>query len=445
MKKNYLEINIIRFIQLLRYAGLRIGSGEVMDALRALTFVDLREREAVRVALQATLAKRPDELQVFAKAFDLFFAPPQSRQEMQEQYRQKNENRKQQLERATEELTFQGQPLELSEREKIIYANIPEEDRQRILSYIRKTASGLNVESHFRPVLESVIRGSLAYWRRSLRNELDLSLTPPTDDEELNALIDKLEDTNYGRTDSIMAEDMQNIPDKDLPRARLLIRKLARQMVVRIARRYRQSHKRKKLDIRKSIRHNLRYGGSMFNLRYRSRRVQKPKILLLCDVSGSMARYASFVLQFIYGIHDVVADIESFVFAEGIERITGYFQGGKDFTETMLTVINNSQEWGRGTNLAAALKTLQQDYDRLLTRQTYFLIVSDTKTLQLAAAVEELAQVKKTVKDIVWLNTLPAASWDATASVEPFRKMVRMYPCNTLSDLGQVMREKIIA
>ncbi|NLZ93885.1 MAG: VWA domain-containing protein [Firmicutes bacterium] len=443
--KNYLEINIVRFIQLLRHAGLRIGSGEVMDALRALTFIDLRKRDDVRIALQATLVKHPEEQQVFTKAFDIFFASPQSRQELQKQYQQKEENKKQQLEQAAKELTFQGKPLELSAREKMIYANIPEADRQRLLSYIRKTATGINVEGHFQPVLESVIRGSLAYWRRSLRNELDLTLTPPTEDEELNAFLAEIGNTDYGRTDSLLAEDMQNIPDKDLPRARVLIRKLARQMVARIARRYRQSRKQKKLDLRKSIRHNLRYGGSMFTLRYRSRRVQKPKILLLCDVSGSMARYASFVLQFIYGIHDVVADIESFVFAEGIERVTAYFQGNIDFTETMLTVMNNSQEWGRGTNLGAALQALQQDFERLLTNQTYLLVVSDTKTLHVADAVQELTQIKRVVKDIIWLNTLPASSWETTVSVESFRKIVRMYPCNTLSDLEQVMREKIIA
>ena len=75
--KNYLEVNVVRFIHLLRHAGIRIGSGEVIDALNALTLLDLTDREAVRAALKATLVKRPGEQQVFDKAFDIFFAPPE--------------------------------------------------------------------------------------------------------------------------------------------------------------------------------------------------------------------------------------------------------------------------------------------------------------------------------------------------------------------------------
>lgn len=443
--KNYLEINLVRFIHLLRHAGIRIGSGEAIDALRALMLLDLSERETVRAALLATLVKRPGERAVFDKAFNVFFAPPEVKEHRQSEHAHRHEVRREKLEQASQELSFQGTPLELSDKEKTVYASIPERDRHKLLDYIKKTAEGKNVEQDFRPLLESVVKGSLSYWRKSLRNELDLGEAPKTGDQELDAMVEAVGSTGEGGFGSLLEEDMQNIADRDLPRARALIRKLARQMVARITRRYRQSKKRRQLDLRKSIRHNIRFGGTMFRLRYRSRRIQKPKLVLLCDVSGSMARYASFVLQFIYGIHSVVGSIESFVFSEDLERVTAYFQNGGDFNATMLEVINRSSEWGRGTNIPAALRTLREKYGRVLTGDSYVIIVSDTKTMSLDDAVRELTGLKRKVKDVVWLNTLAEQDWEHAKTAEAFRKIVRMYPCNTLSDLEKVMRRKIFA
>jgi hypothetical protein len=438
--KDYLEINVVRFIHLLRHSGIRIGSGEVIDSLNALTLLDLSQREAVRAALKATLVKRPGEQVVFDKAFDVFFAPPEVKEQHSQDHRQKREHHQQQLESVGEQLTFQGMPLEISDKEKTVYSSIPEQDRQKLLEYIQKTAEGKNVEPHFRPLLESVVKGSLSYWRKSLRDELDLNELPQTGDAELDALADAVGATGEAGIGSLLEEDMQNIADKDLPRARALIRKFARQMVTRITRRYRQSKKHKQLDLRKSIRHNIRFGGSMFYLRYRSRRIQKPRLVLLCDVSGSMARYASFVLQFIYGIHSVVGSIESFIFSEDLERVTESFQHGEDFNAIMLDVINRSSEWGRGTNFPVALRTLRQNYASLLGGDSYVIIVSDTKTVALTEAVQELTQLKRKVKDIVWLNTLAEEEWEHAKTVHAFRTLVKMYPCNTLSDLEKVTR-----
>jgi uncharacterized protein with von Willebrand factor type A (vWA) domain len=443
--KNHLEINVVRFIHLLRYAGVRIGSGEVIDALNALTLLDLSDREAVKAGLKATLVKRSSEQHVFDKAFDIFFAPPEDREERHSQHQQKQEHKQQMLDDATNDLNFQGMPMELSDKEKTVYASIPEKDREKLLDYIKKTADGKNVEEHFRPILESVVKGSLSYWRKSLRDELDLSDAPQTGDEELDALVEGVGSTGDGSFGSLLEEDMQNIADKDLPRARALIRKLARQMVARITRRYRQSKKHKQLDLRKSIRHNIRFGGTMFRLRYRSRRIQKPKLVLLCDVSGSMARYASFVMQFVYGIHDVVGSIESFVFSEDLERVTGYFRHGTDFSTTMVEVVNRSSEWGRGTNLGASLNSLRLKHPDVLSGNSYVLIVSDTKTMALNNAVQELTKIKRMVKDVVWLNTLPEQDWENSTSVRTFQGVVRMLPCNKLSDLEKLMRQRIIA
>jgi uncharacterized protein with von Willebrand factor type A (vWA) domain len=445
MVPDLLENSVVRFVHLLRRLGVRIGSGEVIDALAALMLVDLSERETVRIALKATLVKRPGEREVFDKAFDVFFAPPEEREQQQETYGQKKETDRRLLEQAGQELSFRGAPLTLSDSEKRVYANLPEEERQKLQEFIKKTEEGKKVENNFRPILEKVIKGSLAYWRQGSPGRPSPRETPVTGEQEMDALVEAVGAGTVNGSPGILEKDMRSISDKDLLQAKELIRKLARQLSARITRRYRRSKKRRRLDLRRTIRYNMRYGGTLFILRHRSRRRQRPQLLLFCDVSGSMTRYASFVLQFIYGLHSVVGGIESFVFAENLARITSHFRSGEEFSAVMQEMVNRSGEWGRGTNLAEALRVLRQDYAHVLTADAYMIIVSDTKTLALFEAGRELAQLKRKVKDIVWLNTLPLQDWERTQSVGTFRKIVRMYPCNTISDLEKVMRGKIFS
>lgn len=155
---NRLEVNLVRFVHLLRLMGLRIGISEVIDALQALQEVDLAEREAVRTALQAALVKRPAEQAVFAQAFARFFASPEARAALEQEYAEKVAQQQEMLAQAAEDLQFHGAPLALSDEEKFIYASIPPSAQQRMREYIQRTAEGKRVESNFRPVLESMLK-----------------------------------------------------------------------------------------------------------------------------------------------------------------------------------------------------------------------------------------------------------------------------------------------
>ncbi len=223
-----------------------------------------------------------------------------------------------------------------------------------------------------------------------------------------------------------------------------MIRKMARLLVNRISRRYRSSRSRRRFDLRSTIRYSIQYGGKPFLLKYKSRRVKKPQLLLLCDVSASMIRYTSFVLQFIYGINTVIKRIESFVFSEDLERITPYFQEGKDFDTTIETIVRESKEWGGGTSLDKAIQSLFAYHEEELNRNTIVIIVSDTRTIRHQDALKELERLQREVKEIIWLNTLPQEDWDKYSSVEVFQKIVAMYPCNTLADLEQVLSQKFL-
>jgi uncharacterized protein with von Willebrand factor type A (vWA) domain len=158
-----------------------------------------------------------------------------------------------------------------------------------------------------------------------------------------------------------------------------------------------------------------------------------------------MIRYSSFVLQFIYSLNAVVQRIESFVFAENLERVTPYFQQGQDFERTMTAVVRESGQWGGGTSLHSALKTLMLRYGDELTGSTTVIIVSDTRTIHHREAALELEKLRGKVKEIIWLNTLPRQEWSSYSTVAAFQRSAAMFPCNTLADLEQVMSRKFLS
>ncbi len=442
-----IEANIVRFTHLLRLTGIKVGSGEVIDALNALTVIDFSDREQFKTALRSVLVKRKGERDIFDHTFDLYFAPLEERERQQMEHQMRHQQKQQQIEEAEQDLTFEEEKMELSEEEKYLYSQMDQEDKSKIKEYIKKAEEGKARiwEPNVKSLIETVVKGALRKWLHSHQDQVDLKDRVSTGDEQLDYILEDLDHSAPSRDESLMYEDMQHIKDKDLPKANLLIRRLAKHLVTRISRRYKRSKRHQLLDLRRTIRDNIRYGGTMFKLKYRSKRIQKPRLILICDVSGSMARYASLVLQFIYGIHSVLGQIESFIFSDDLERISQHFHPGNDFNQLMVDIMNESKVWGGGTRLHQSLNTLRKDYSTLLTSDAYMIILSDTKTEAIGDALQELQAMKKSVKDILWLNTLPEQEWENSKSTRTFQTLVKMYPCNTLNDIEKITRSKIFA
>ncbi len=433
-----LEKELVRFTRGLRQLGVRVSSGEILDAVEALQLVDLADRNQVKNALRSTLVKDHDGYVLFEQAFASFFAPPEEKKARAQERAMREQEQIERRRQAEQDL-----PANLTEQQKDTYGRLPEPEKQRLREYVQHSLEQGGANPRFPLTIESVVRGYLNYWRRQMTDPVDVDFTP-TGDNELDAMLEQVVSGLGSIEDPIMFQDLKDIPDKDLPWVTSLIRKLSRRLATRISRRYHRSRRSRRIDLRRSIRENIRYGGAMLQLRYKTRKVQKPRLLLICDVSGSMARYASFVLQFIYGVSSVVNGIESFIFAEDLERVTPFFATRRSFEETMFDVINCSSEWGEGTNLAAALSTFLQRYSALLTPDTVVIVLSDTKTMAVESATEQLGQVRRRVKQILWLNTMPKAQWAGSGSVAAFRKRSEMFECYTLAHLEKVMRTEVL-
>ncbi|MFZ5632529.1 MAG: vWA domain-containing protein [Bacillota bacterium] len=455
---NTIDHNITRFVQILRRLGVRVSLAETMDAMAALARVDLLDRNQVRGSLRACLAKSRKEAGIFDQAFDLFFTTPGEKMQRRNLRREMQAERERNIRGAEQELMEVVEDWQQDLPEKIVltdqqletFSLLPEGEKERMKNILERMKS--NPVNNPGELINMVLQSSLNYWRYymmknmaekgGIRPELEASLTG---DEELDDVIQGVTAQFYHHPgDRILYRDMESLDDSDLPRMTSLINHMSSRLALGISRRYKRSARAVAVDIRRTVRRNIKYGGIPIELRFRARRRKRPQFLLICDVSASMARYARFVLQFIYGLNSALGSIESFIFSEDLERATAYFSRGRSFARSMTGMINESRQWGKSTNLCAALKNFLHNHTDKLRPETIVFIVSDTMTVAPEAAAGLLRELKRKCADVIWLNTLPRREWEARAPVKLFYSIAHMYECNTLSQLEKAMRRHVL-
>jgi uncharacterized protein with von Willebrand factor type A (vWA) domain len=428
--------NILRFVGTLRSLGVPVSSGEVLDAMAAIRHVDLHDRTQAKLALSAALAKDERSRSLFDQAFDLFFVSAEEGAARVRARQAREQARAQQMARTEQELRFQGQTLTLTGELKESYGRLSEAQQERLREFLSRSSGGHGVDASFLPLIEHIVRGHLERWKQGGMGTAGSG----SGDEAADEVVRMVQAGSGSGGDPLMYVDIKDIAQADMPRARILLRRLAKRLATRVMRRYRRARLGDKIDLRRTVRANLRYGGVPVQLRFRRRKVLRPKIVLICDVSGSMGRYASFILQFSYGLSKVVRDLEAFLFAEDLERVTQQLRDASDVEVTIGQLLERSIVWGKGTNLGAALRRLTSEYAKVLTSDSLVIIVSDTKTLAVSEAASILAKLRRRVRDIIWLNTVPAREWPGLPTVAALAAHVRMYECSTLADLERVLR-----
>lgn len=429
-----LENNLAVFVSLLRQEGLPVGTTELTDALQALQVAGLASRATFKNALRATLVKSKKYEHIFAALFDQFFVCHDEHLRRTDELKVKRQVLEQKITAAESALRFKGEGLDLSAAEFEQFSDLAPEHRSRLLRFVKRTERGNRVERHFKPVLENIVKSHLRYWRAKDEQKPGGSSA---------AVADGAGSGSGSTADQLLREmDIERVAQADLPAAEELLARLSRQLAVKILRRKRSGARSAQLDIRRCIRHNMQYGGIVFNLKYKPKRRLRQQVLMLCDVSASMKNYSAFVIHFLYNLQETVRDLSCFAFSDHLEDLSASLKGRSSLTYLTNRVIRHSETWGGGTNLGAALRTLLEKHAHLLNHKTTVIVVSDTKTIDLGGAVKALAALNENVKRIIWLNPLAAHLWPDYQSVSLMAKEAEMWPCSTIGQLEEALAKR---
>jgi uncharacterized protein len=207
----------------------------------------------------------------------------------------------------------------------------------------------------------------------------------------------------------IARQDFRTFEADQLEEIRRAIRVIAQRLAHQKSRRYRATRRGQQIDPRRTFRRNMKYGGTVIELARKKRKIRKPKIVLLCDVSRSMETYSRFLLQFIYALQNSGAplEVESFVFSTRLTRVTEYFKSA-DIYAALERMAREVPDWAGGTRIGDSLVAFNRQWAlRLLDRHKIVLILSDGLDSGEASVLgDQMEQIERRAARVIWLNPL---------------------------------------
>ena len=191
-----------------------------------------------------------------------------------------------------------------------------------------------------------------------------------------------------------------------------------RRLAVRLSRQRRHRH-RGPLDFRSTVRHSLSYGGVPAEPRFRHRHPSKPQLVVVADVSGSVAAFARFTLQFVHAVSGQFSRVRSFVFVDGIDEVTHLFEGADDLAEAVQRVNTEADViWAEGhSDYGHALTVFAERWGAELSPRTSVVVLGDARNNYHAARAGALAEVAHRARHLWWLNPEPRSYWDTGDSI----------------------------
>jgi uncharacterized protein with von Willebrand factor type A (vWA) domain len=213
--------------------------------------------------------------------------------------------------------------------------------------------------------------------------------------------------------ESIMEKDFSLFGADELEEIARLARRIAKRLARKPSRRWKPVRRGPRVDLRRSLRKSLKTGGEIIGLSFKQRKQRKTRLVVICDVSGSMDLYSRFLLQFVYGLQSGFAQVETFVFSTSLERITAHLKD-RSYEQALERLSSNVQPglgWSGGTLIGPSIAAFNSRWSKLVDQRTIIIILSDGwdtgEPEELAAS---LAGLRRRAGKMVWLNPLMGSS-----------------------------------
>jgi len=468
------------FIGALREAGLPVSPAESLDTLKAIKLLGLQSRETSKTVLALTLVKRQSDQVVYEELFDLYFTsvekakgedhygiePSENSQAAQNEPTDAGANEGDTQSSDTSEANSSdgsktsassalGQALEHGEDMSLAIAEAAVAEKlSSIVLFTQKNHFAYKIMQRLGDeALSSEIRAETNSLEQKSSSEQKNSPEQKKRHRELTKsrarLFDQVKDyveqqymvfaRNKGlkyREDYLQQVKLSQLERLDYTLMQTLVLRAARKLASQHSRR-RITRKRGQLDVRKTIAANAAFDGALFHTRWKATRIERPKIIAICDVSGSVSRVARFLLLFLYSLQDVMPKVRSFVFASDMIEVSPLFK--QQGIELALEEI--MKRWGGlSTDYGKALEGFQSQALASIDKKTTVIMLGDARNNQGDGRVDIWEKVFRKSKRVLWLNPEHRNSWDSGDSImseySPWCGNVE--PCRNLKDIERI-------
>jgi len=463
-----MQSSLVSFIQVLRTHDVRVSPAETLDAMNVATTLGYADRGLLRDGLAMTLAKTPDEEAIFLTCFDRYFrqeladfalqnsadAPPDTPPEGEAASSGDTATAVEAIsplaQAASEDPALQAmmasplmQSLVNNDRNALTMAIGSAAEKAGLRQIQMFTQKGQFTRKILDAMGEDQLRGAIIELERTqspalleLQRYRDVLREQVRDYVEHEYLLHAAGKSRQFMDEVLQKTRLNNIESIYVHKVQELVRKMAKKLASRHSRKRRQ-FKRGQLNMAKTIRKGIATDGVMFKTHWRQVRKEKPQILAICDVSGSVAAYAKFLLLFLYSLQDVLPRVRSFAFSSHLGEVSSYFD---DYpVEKAIELVN--WKYGGATDYGSSLK----DFARLalddINSNTTVIILGDARNNNGDPQLPIMQSIYQRCKQVLWLNPESRKVWGSGDS-EMLRYQSACHftaECNNLKQLERIV------
>jgi uncharacterized protein with von Willebrand factor type A (vWA) domain len=464
------------FVAELRNAGIPVSLTENLDAMEAVQHIPIEDREAFKYALGATMVKNNAHWRSFETVFEVYFSlrgpeykiKPGDDDAIDEMWREMQEQMRQGDGRGGAGGSMDS--LTPEEMAQMLMQALMNGDQAMMRALAKQAVQRFAGMEPGRPV------GGTYYLYRTLRNlDLDGMLDKLMDASreevggDLTQLEERLERDEYNdRIEQFKkeieaeirrrlvadrgAEAMAKTLRKPLPEdvefmhasrdemqnLRKALGPLTRKLAARLARKRRHGRKGP-LDFRNTVRHSLSYGGVPAEPKFKYPRPAKPELMVVADISGSVAAFARFTLMLVYAIQNQFSKVRSFVFIDGIDEVTDFFRNTEDIQDAIHRVNTEADVvWVDGhSDYGHAFEVFWEKYGKGIGPKTTVLLLGDARNNYHASQSWVVKEIRAKARHVYWLNPEPKSYWNTGDSIvgEYGTHTDGVYECRNLRQL----------
>ena len=346
-KGGRLPENIMHFARALRVAGLPVGPGKTLDAIRAVETAGLRHRKDFYWTLHSVFVNRRDQKELFDQAFHIFWRDPQL-------------------------------------LEKMMSLLLPE---------VRPDIDG-SEEAQRKKTMRRIAEALAPQSRREAQDdgeqEIEIDATLTVSDEE-----------------RLQTRDFEDMTNTEMEEARRAMARMRLPLMSVKTRRFQPKRNGRRVDMRRSFRAIMKSGGDAMPLERRAQVERHPPLVVLCDISGSMERYSRMMLHFMHAMTSDRDRVHSFLFGTRLSNITRHLRH-RDIDVALERIGEQVQDWSGGTRIGATLEEFYRFWSRrVLGQGAVVLMITDGLDRDAGDGLElEMERLHKSCRRLIWLNPL---------------------------------------